>query len=240
MRLAVWSGPRNLSTALMYAFANRVDFSAVDEPFYAAYLKLSGLKHPMVKEILASQAQDPAEVVKALLAPIGAPHRHMYHKHMTQHMIPEIPRDWMREVENVFLIRHPMRVVASFARKYENPTLADQGFLQQESLFEGLRAQGQTPLVIDSADILFNPERALRRLCAALELGFDPAMLSWPAGGMSCDGVWAAHWYGAVHRSTGFSAAEAEPLPDLPDHLKALADQAMPAYDTLAQFCLRP
>ena len=125
MRLAVWSGPRNLSTALMYAFANRVDFSAVDEPFYAAYLKLSGLKHPMVKEILASQAQDPAEVVKALLAPFGAPHRHMYHKHMTQHMIPEIPRDWMREVENVFLIRHPMRVVASFARKYENPTLAD-------------------------------------------------------------------------------------------------------------------
>ena len=240
MRLAVWSGPRNLSTALMYAFANRVDFSAVDEPFYASYLKLSGLKHPMVEEILASQAKDPAEVVKALLAPIGAPHRHMYHKHMTQHMVPGIPRDWMCEVENVFLIRHPMRVVASFARKYENPTLADLGFLQQASLFEELWVQGQTPLVIDSADILLNPERALRCLCAALDISFDPVMLSWPAGGMYCDGVWAAHWYGALHRSTGFSAEKAKPLPDLPDHLKTLADEAMPAYDALAQFCLRP
>ena len=125
MRIAMWSGPRNLSTAMMYAFGARDDCAVVDEPFYAAYLARTGLDHPMRDEILATQPQDPARVVDALIGSIPAGRPHFYQKHMTQHMIPGIPRDWMARVTNVFLIRHPARVVASFGAKYDNPTLAD-------------------------------------------------------------------------------------------------------------------
>lgn len=239
MKLAVWSGPRNLSTAMMYAFANRADFMAVDEPFYAAYLARTGLAHPMRDEILASQPTDPAQVVEALTRGQSDGTTHHYQKHMAQHMIPGMPRDWIETVTNVFLIRHPARVVASFTAKYDDPTLADIGFVQQVELYEQLAARGQSAVVIDSADIRQSPENALRALCAEVGLAFDPAMLAWDMGPKPCDGAWAPHWYGSVHASTGFAGAEG-PLPKLSGPAAALAEAAMPYYETLSAVALRP
>ena len=237
MQLAMWSGPRNLSTAMMYAFASRSDFLAVDEPFYAAYLNLTGLQHPMRHQILQAQPQDPHQVVDSLLGPDPDGCPNVYHKHMTQHMIEAIPRDWMLKVTNVFLIRHPARVVASFAKKYPDPKIEDIGFHQQADLFRYLVENGQKPIVINSADIRSNPEQKLRDLCGALGLEFDAKMLKWTKGGQSCDGVWAPHWYGAVHNSTGFDAAEG-PLPILSGRLLQLVDQSLKSYEELAQYSL--
>ena len=237
MQLAMWSGPRNLSTAMMYAFASRSDFSAVDEPFYAAYLNLTGLQHPMRDQILQAQPQDPHQVVDSLLGPDPDGCPNVYHKHMTQHMIEAIPRDWMLKVTNVFLIRHPARVVASFAKKYPDPKIEDIGFHQQADLFRYLVENGQKPIVINSADIRSNPEQKLRDLCGALGLEFDAKMLKWTKGGQICDGVWAPHWYGAVHNSTGFDAAEG-PLPILSGRLLELVDQSLKSYEELAQYSL--
>jgi hypothetical protein len=237
MKLAMWSGPRNLSTAMMYAFASRRDFSAIDEPFYAAYLNLTGLQHPMRDQILQAQPQDPYLVVDSLLGPNPDGCQNVYHKHMTQHMIEAIPRDWMLKVTNVFLIRHPARVVASFAKKYPDPKIEDIGFHQQADLFRYLVKNGQKPIVINSADIRSNPEQKLRDLCGALGLEFDAKMLKWTKGGQSCDGVWAPHWYGAVHNSTGFDDAEG-PLPILSGRLLELVSQSLEPYEELAQFSL--
>lgn len=235
----MWSGPRNLSTAMMYAFGARGDFAVVDEPFYAAYLVQTGLTHPMREEIIAAQPNDPREVVANLLGPIPGGRPHFYQKHMTQHMIPAIPRGWIGQVTNVFLIRHPARVAASFSAKYDSPTLSDIGFTQQLQLFRQLRSDGHTPVVIDSADIRRAPEAMLRMLCDAIGLAWDPAMLSWPAGGHPDDGVWAPHWYGAVHRSTGFAPPEGE-LPELTEAQARLAEAALPCYSELSAARLSP
>jgi len=230
IRIAMWSGPRNLSTAMMYAFSARGDCRVSDEPFYAAYLAKTGIDHPMRSEILASQPNDPAKVALTQDQPTAL----WYQKHMTQHMLPDMPTDWMAHCQHAFLIRHPARVVASYARKREAPTLDDIGFLQQEHLFNTIRERtGTTPPVIDSTDIRAAPEPMLRALCNALKIPFTDAMLHWPAGPKPEDGVWARVWYNAVHASTGFDAAEG-PLPDLPEQYQSVADAAMPAYLTLA------
>ena len=237
IKIAMWSGPRNLSTALMYSFGNRADFAVVDEPFYAHYLRETGLAHPMRDDVLASQPQDADQVIQSLTNPIS---QHFYQKHMCQHMLPSVPRGWINTVKNVFLIRHPARVIASFGAKYEDFGLADIGFSQQLELFEMLRAEGHTPLVIDSADIREAPEPMLTKLCAALDLSFDPAMLSWPKGGHPSDGVWAAHWYNAVHSSTGFAGPEG-PLPVLETEAQQeLLAKALPIYERLAAHKLAP
>lgn len=238
MRIAMWSGPRNLSTAMMYSFGARPDCQIVDEPFYAAYLEISGLDHPMRGEILASQNTDANIVAQEILVSARGKGPHFYQKHMAQHMLPDIPRDWMSGVKNVFLIRHPARVVASYAKKREEPVLADLGFAEQAELFDYVVGLGQTPVVIDSADIRQDPESMLRALCAATGVPWDRAMLKWNAGGHPDDGVWASHWYGAVHRSTGFAGAEGE-LPDLAPDYAELARQALPYYQRLAGFKLR-
>ncbi len=232
MKIAMWSGPRNLSSAMMYAFGNRSDCTVVDEPFYAAYLALTGLQHPMRDEILESQSQDAAEVCQTLLGPVPGAKPHFYQKHMTQHMIEGVPREWMREVTNVFLIRHPARVIASYAAKRENPTLDDIGFRQQAELFDLCRSWGQKPVVVDSHDIRENPEAKLDQLCAAIGLPSSSRMLTWPKGGHASDGIWAPVWYGAVRRSTGFSGAEG-PLPEVPDDLRSVLDAAMPYYEAM-------
>ena len=233
MKIAMWSGPRNLSTAMMYAFAARGDCAVVDEPFYAAYLAATGLAHPMQQEVIASQSTEPLQVAADCIGPIPQGQSLFYQKHMTLHMIPGFPRDFMRDLTNVFLIRHPARVVASYAKKREGPTLADIGFQQQADLFDQIADQlGQAPLVIDSADIRANPTRALSGLCAALGISFTEKMLHWPAGPKPYDGIWAPHWYNAVHRSTGFEDPEAA-LPDLAKHYADLVDQALPYYEKL-------
>ncbi len=237
MRIAMWSGPRNLSTAMMYSFGARSDMAVVDEPFYAAYLSQTGIDHPMGDDILSSQSTDPDQVISDLLGPVPDGKPHFYQKHMSQHMISGISRDWIEEMTNIFLIRHPARVAASFAAKFENPSLSDIGFVQQTELFDQLKSAGHAPLVIDSHDIRQAPETMLKSLCSALDLPWDPAMLSWPAGGHRDDGIWASHWYGAVHRSTQFSAAEG-PLPNLTDEQAELAQGAMPSYEKLSEFKL--
>ncbi|KIC10266.1 branched-chain amino acid aminotransferase [Leisingera sp. ANG-M1] len=232
MRIAMWSGPRNLSTAMMYAFGNRGDCAVADEPFYAAYLAMTGLDHPMRAEILDSQSQDPETVAEALLGPVPEAKPFFYQKHMTHHMIPGVPRDWMRDVTNVFLIRHPARVIASYAVKRENPALEDIGFRQQAELFDLVRSWGQTPVVVDSHDVREDPAAKLEQLCEAIGMPFSPRMLIWPKGGHKDDGVWAAHWYGAVWSSTGFAGAEG-PLPEVPDELQPVLEAAMPYYEQM-------
>ncbi len=230
----MWSGPRNLSTAMMYAFAQRPDTEVWDEPFYAAYLKATGLDHPMGAEILAAGEQDANAVIEACTraGPQGKPV--FYQKHMTQHMIQGVDRSWIKEMTNVFLIRHPARVLASYDKKRGNPTLDDIGFRQQAELIDLVNADGSAPpIVIDSADIRENPDKMLRLLCQRLGIPFEPAMLSWAKGGNPQDGVWAPHWYGAVWNSTGFAGAEG-PLPEVSDNLKPVLKQALAIYERIA------
>jgi hypothetical protein len=232
MRILMWSGPRNLSTAMMYAFAARGDCAVWDEPFYAAYLAATGLDHPMREAILTAGEADPARVAAACAA--AGPARLSYQKHMTHHMLPGFPLEFMDGAANVFLIRHPARVIASYAAKRENPTLQDLGFPQQAALFDRVADRaGTPPVVVDSADLRADPAAMLKALCTALGIPFTPAMMAWPVGPKPFDGVWAAHWYGAVHRSTGFDAAEG-PLPALPPGARPLAAAAMAVYDRLA------
>ncbi len=237
-RIAMWSGPRNLSTAMMYAFAARGDCAVWDEPFYAAYLRATGIDHPMRDAIIAAHDPDPASVAAACTGPITQEQSLFYQKHMTLHMIPAFDRGFMRDLTNVFLIRHPARVIASYTKKREHPTLADIGFVQQAELFDQVAGwTGTAPVVIDSADIRADPKGALTRLCAALGIPFTEAMLQWPAGPKPYDGVWAPHWYNAVHASTGFDEPEGA-LPDLPPEAQDLVAQALPHYERLAAFKL--
>ena len=224
MRIAMWSGPRNLSTAMMYSFGARRDFSVMDEPFYAAYLERSGALHPVRDEILKHHETDPEKVALSC-AGTGSPH--LYMKHMPHHMLDGFPMGWAKDCVNIHLIRHPARVIASYTAKRKAPTLEDIGFRQQIDLYEKIGG-----LIVDSTDIRADPETMLRRLCHAIDLAFDPAMLIWPAGPRSEDGVWATHWYGAVHHSTGFADAEG-PLPKIVGQSKGILDQAMPYYQTL-------
>jgi hypothetical protein len=227
MKIAMWSGPRNLSTALMYSFGNRADMAAWDEPFYPAYLSETGIDHPMRDAIVATGETDPHKVAARCAGPVPGSKSHWYMKHMGFHMCEGFPLEWASDCINIHLIRHPARVVASYVQKRENPTLQDIGFAQQAVLYD--RFPGP---VIDSADIRENPERMLTALCATIGLPFDRAMLSWPQGPKSFDGIWAAHWYNAVHRSTGFAGPETA-LPTAPKDTADLIDRAMPYYEKL-------
>ncbi len=227
MRIAMWSGPRNLSTAMMYAFGNRADFAVWDEPFYAAYLAKTGLDHPMAGEIIATHEADPAKVAARCIGSIPAQMPNFYMKHMPHHMIAGMPMAWTSECENIHLIRHPARVIASYAAKREQVTAADLGFQQQADMFDEI---GGT--VIDSSDIRADPEEMLHLLCDVIGLSFDPAMLHWAAGPRPEDGVWAKHWYNAVHGSTGFAGAEG-PLPDLTGRDAELLAETLPYFERL-------
>lgn len=228
MRIAMWSGPRNLSTAMMYAFGNRSDFAVWDEPFYAPYLAKTGFDHPMAAEIIATHESDPAKVAARCLDTIPAQKPHFYMKHMPHHMIDGFPTGWAKDCINIHLIRHPARVIASYGVKRSDITDDDIGFRQQAALFDQIGG-----IVIDSADIRQDPENMLKKLCAAIDLPFDPAMLSWPAGPRKDDGIWAAHWYNAVHKSTGFAGAEGA-LPVLSGRDINLMENALPYYEKMA------
>jgi len=228
MRIAMWSGPRNLSTAMMYSFGARPDFAVWDEPFYAAYLAATGIDHPMRNEVLAAQDQDPQKVALACIGSIPDGKPHFYMKHMPHHMVAGFPLDWAKACVNVNLIRHPARGVASYGAKRDEITLGDIGFQQQAQLYDRLGG-----IIIDSADIRDDPEAMLQKLCAAIGLPWDSAMLSWPAGGRPEDGAWAPHWYGAIHRSTGFAGPEGPP-PIVEGRDAALVAAALPAYEKLA------
>lgn len=227
MRIAMWSGPRNLSTAMMYAFGNRADFAVWDEPFYAPYLKLTGKDHPMANQIVAKHENDPAMVAARCTGAIPDQKPHFYMKHMPHHMIEGMPLDWAKDCVNIHLIRHPARVIASYGAKRETITDRDIGFAAQAALFDKIGG-----LVIDSADIRRDPHGMLTKLCAAIDLPFDPAMLSWPAGPRKDDGIWAEHWYNAVHQSRGFAGEEGT-LPQLDVTKAPLMASALPFYEKL-------
>ncbi len=229
MRIAMWSGPRNLSTAMMYAFGARSDFAVWDEPFYAAYLAQSGQDHPLRANILASGDHDPDQVADGCLGSISDENAHFYMKHMAHHMLDGFPLDWANDCVNIHLIRHPTRVIASYAAKRQEVGLDDIGYRQQAEVYR--RVGG---LVLDSAEVRNNPEKALRKLCETIGLPFDPAMLAWPKGGHKSDGAWAAHWYKAVHESTGFAGPEG-PLPELSGTAAELAAKALPYYEFMQE-----
>lgn len=237
----MWSGPRNLSTAMMRAFENRPDCAVSDEPFYAAYLAEAGLDHPMRDEVLAAQPTDWRKVAAMLVGPAPGKAPLWYQKHMTHHMAPAFGRDWIGQCRNAFLIRHPAAVLASYVAKRETVSLEDIGVVQQAELFEREADRlGHAPPVIDAADVLADPAGTLGALCFALGIAFDPAMLHWPAGRRASDGVWAPAWYAAVEASTGFAApAPEQALPPLPEHLSAIAAAAEGVYQRLATHRLR-
>lgn len=233
MRIAMWSGPRNISTAMMRAFENRPDIVVTDEPLYGHFLRTTGLDHPARDEVIAAQPGDWPEVVAALTGPVPEGKAIWYQKHMTHHLLPQIGREWLAEVSNCFLIRDPRLVLASYVKTRAAPTLEDLGLPQQVEIFERVRAQdGRVPPVLDAGDVLADPRRMLGLLCEAVGIPFSERMLAWPAGRRASDGVWAPYWYASVWRSTGFRPAR-PPAKPLADELRSIADGAAPFYRLL-------
>jgi Sulfotransferase domain len=205
--VAAWSGPRNISTAMMRAWENRGDCAVSDEPLYAHYLAATGLDHPARDEVIASQDTDWRRVVARLGGPVPDGRAVWYQKHMTHHLLPGMDSGWVHGLRNVFLIRDPALVVASYVKSRARVVAGDIGLLQQQRLFDEVADRlGHAPPVIDAERFLHDPRGQLERLCARLGLPFSDRMLHWPAGPRASDGVWAPHWYAAVWASTGFEA----------------------------------
>ena len=233
--IAMWSGPRNISTAMMRSWGNRPDTHVCDEPLYAHYLERTGLDHPGAEEVLARHERDWRKVIDWLTGPVPSDKRIFYQKHMAHHLLPDIERSWLRRVTNCFLIREPREMLTSLVRHLPAPTLSDTGLSQQVEIFElERRHTGRIPPVIDARDVLDNPEVILRRLCESLALPFLNQMLRWPAGRRDTDGIWARHWYHAVETSTGFRPFE--PKPDaVPERLGPLLETCLPYYRRLRE-----
>jgi hypothetical protein len=234
LRIAMWSGPRNLSTAMMRSFGSRADTFVSDEPFYGCFLETSGADHPMRGEVLTAMNCDWRSVMESLRGP--APERApiWYQKHMWHHMAGPIGYDDFAGFTHAFLIREPERMIASYLRKRESAAFEDFGLERQAEFFERESDRlGHAPPVIDAHDVLTNPEGVLSKLCGALAIPWDPAMLSWAPGRRETDGPWAPHWYGAVEGSTGFGTPETEPV-DLPAEARHLADRCRQYYERLA------
>ncbi|WP_374569256.1 HAD family hydrolase [Ideonella sp.] len=234
LRVAMWSGPRNISTAMMRAWENRGDCAVSDEPLYAAYLATTGLDHPGRDEIIADGDTDYERVAVALStgpAPGGRPV--WYQKHMTHHLQPRYSSAWVNKLANVFLIRDPAEVVESYLKSRATVAPEDIGLLQQAKLFDQVAdAQGHAPPVIDADDFLRDPGPFLEALCEHLGLGFTERMLEWPAGRRDSDGIWAPYWYDAVWKSTGFEPWRAR-SPQLSGEALRVADACRPAYEKL-------
>lgn len=232
-RINLWSSPRNISTALMYAFAQRSDTTVVDEPLYAYYLSNtpSEAAHPATQAILRSQSSDGEAVVRDVLLGDHYPTEVAVFKQMTHHLL-QLDRSFLTSCQNVLLIRNPRRILASFNQVIDQPSLYDVGIEQQMELLEWLLENNALHAVVDSKRLLLNPEGVLRSLSAKLGLDFQPAMLQWPAGPRPEDGCWAPYWYGNVHKSTGFAPYQEKDL-TLPPELEALAQRAQPIYEQL-------
>jgi hypothetical protein len=232
VRVAMWSGPRNISTAMMRAFENRPDTVVVDEPLYAAFLARTGIDHPGRDLTLASQTTDQARAIAALQAPLPGDVRVHYAKHMAHHLADDDDLSWTTAFRNVLLVRDPGEVVASYVRAREACEPRDIGLLQQERLLETWQAHGVEAPVIDAGDFLRDPEGHLRWLCDWLGIGFTPLMLSWPPGPRPTDGVWAPHWYTTVLGSTGFEPWRPREV-HLNEHDLAVAEACRPSYERL-------
>lgn len=229
----MWSGPRNISTAMMRAWGNRADATVVDEPLYAHYLRETKLDHPGADEVIAHHEADWRKVVDSLIGPVPGGKAIYYQKQMAHHLLPMIDRGWLDSVSNAFLIRSPQEMLTSLAKVLGEPTLEDTGFPQQVEIFERVRERtGKIPPVIDSKDVLENPRGILGALCEALGVPFDEVMLEWPAGPRETDGIWARHWYDNVEQSTGFQPYRPKPDP-VPDSLRGVLGRAESSYQHL-------
>lgn len=240
LRVAMWSGPRNISTAMMRAWENRGDCAVVDEPLYAAYLAATGLDHPARDAVIAAGETDWRRVATALsTGPVPGARPIWYQKHMTHHLLPGMDLGWVHALSNVFLIRDPAEVVDSYLKSRAVVTPDDIGLRQQAALYDEVaRRADAPPVVIDASDFLRDPRAYLRALCETLCIDFRERMLHWPAGVRASDGVWAPHWYAAVWRSTGFEPWR-ERRPQLDAAAAAVADACRPAYERLHALRLR-
>lgn len=239
VRIAMWSGPRNISTTLLRSWGARADTCVCDEPLYAHYLLESGAPHPGRDEVIAAHETDWRKVADWLTGPVPGGKRIFYQKHMAKHLLPDVGRDWLDSLSHAFLIREPAEMLASFARVVPDPSLDDTGLPLQCELFDRVAERtGRAPPVIDSRDVLADPPGVLARLCAALGVPYDEAMLHWPAGRRDTDGVWAPHWYAAVEASTGFAPSRPPPAGP-PEEFAALYEQCLPWYERLAAHRIR-
>jgi Sulfotransferase domain len=247
IRLAMWSGPRNLSTAMMRSFGSRADTFVSDEPFYGCFLKHSGADHPMREEVIAAMDCDWRSVMRSLSGTPGGQSPMQgtvpgiwYQKHMWHHMVGPIGYGDFAGFTHAFLIREPERMIASYLRKRESAAFQDFGLERQAEFFDREADRlGAAPPVIDANDVLASPGPVLSKLCAALDIPWDEAMLSWAPGRRQTDGPWAPHWYGAVDKSTGFGPPESDPV-ELPGYARRLAERCRSFYDRLAAHRLSP
>lgn len=235
-RICLWSGPRNISTALMYAFAQRADTVVVDEPLYAHYLSHTPARdyHPSAETVLAAQDQDGERVVAEMMGP--QPRAVAFYKQMTHHLL-SLDRGFLAGVHNVLLTRDPVEMLPSYAAVIPDPTLADVGYALHTELLDYLIARGIEPIVLDAKRVLLDPRGTLTRLCKRVGIPFDEAMLSWSPGARAEDGVWAEHWYASVHASRGFAPYRPKSTP-FPPALDPLLAEARPHYERLATMAL--
>ncbi len=239
IRIAMWSGPRTLSTAMMRSFGSRADTFVADEPFYGAYLKATGDPQPMADEVVKSMDCDWHGVARTMTGPCPTGAAIWYQKHMAHHMVGPISYDDLPGLRHAFLIRDPDRVIASYAAKRIAVRPEHLGIERQVEFFEREADRlGRAPPVIDSADILRDPPAMLERLCQALEIPWDPAMLRWEPGFRETDGIWSSHWYDAVAASTGFGPPDTKPVA-LDSDARHVADQCRPYYERLAYYRLK-
>jgi len=238
VRIAMWSGPRNLSTAMMRSFGSRADTFVSDEPFYGCFLKTSGAQHPMREETITAMECDWNTVMATLRGPTPDGPPVWYQKHMWHHMVGPIGYEDFAGFTHAFLIREPARMIASYLRKRESAEFEDFGLERQADFFEREADRlGRAPPVVDANDILSDPEGVLSKLCWAVGIPWDRAMLRWERGRRATDGPWAPHWYGAVEKSTGFEPPEIGSV-HLPDDARRLAERCRPYYEKLAAYRL--
>jgi hypothetical protein len=240
VRIAMWSGPRNISTAMMRAWGNRADTFVADEPLYAYYLERTGKNHPGAAEIIAHGETNWRRIVAGLTKePLPSGKRIFFQKQMTHHLLPEMEREWIVDLTNCFLIRDPREVILSYIKRNPEPTLDDLGFVQQCEIFEFVRKRtNSVPAVIDAQNVLENPERMLRLLCEAIGVDFDKSMLCWPPGLRDTDGIWAKYWYDDVARSTSFQRYKPREG-TIPDWFGEIYEQSRQCYERLYQHRLR-
>jgi hypothetical protein len=239
VRIAMWSGPRNISTAMMRAWGNRADTFVIDEPFYAYYLKATGKKHPGADQVIVTGETDWRKVIAQLTGPIPNAKRIFFQKQMAHHLLPEVDRKWLGAVTNCFLIRDPREVIASYIKKRKEPALPDLGFIQQAEIFDFVRIRTSSiPPIVDAKNVLENPERMLRLLCEAVGVEFSESMLSWPLGIRDTDGVWAKYWYGEVAKTTSFQPYRPKQA-EVPDRLRKIYERCRECYERLHEYRLR-
>ncbi len=240
VRIAMWSGPRNISTAMLRSWGNRSDSFVCDEPLYAHYLEQTGLDHPGRDEVIAHHEPDWRKVADWLTGPIPEGKAVFYQKHMAHHLLPTIERDWLSKLIHCFLIRDPREMLTSLIKHLPDPKLEDTGLPQQVEISRFVeRTTGKTSPIVDARDVLENPRRMLEKLCDAVGVSFTDRMLSWPPGPRETDGIWAKHWYEAVERSTGFQPYRPK-KEAIPARFQDLLAKCVGYYDELHEQRLRP